>query len=1040
MAANDKVLVLGLAEGVTEGVAEEIANGVMTVSENTRLSKLTGSVTRRPLETLVKSVTAGSTCGGLIVGGQRSVAAYFKPYVGVKRVFDDSAEDVLSSVASTAGQNAYFPYPMTQSGVIPGSSVLNAPATVYDSEERQWFAAVRYLAGSFGVFVNVVNAGANQVASRVVAPLTTTLPAGIVLWCGLVRSTNGVVLFYAQDAGIYARTLAIDTDGIGLIVGAQTFIYNPLKSGFYHQADVVSDDNNTAWLLTRDAAGTTSVRFSIVDLTTLAVSSFLSVASVISNHNSGKYFALSYRNGKLAYYTSDNTAYGTFGVRDSSTLTLSWSAVTFFEYGPVAVQPHVQDTNDCFIFASQMSEATIASAPTQVSFRRYTVGGSAAGVSSLFWYALCSRGAYHQTSIAEVYPYFPCTPCWSIFSNNVFPTPRTSLTTPSERVIDPSVEVFTPFTYGPSEFLMTCMARCGVDRAAIPIRPMGNANSAAVSPLGKFGLTYVEYRYDQSYIAQNGYAARYVEIDLNPAQQPGSASDYGVVSMIAAALPACWDGTETTEAAFLHTPRVIVDATGGTGAALTGTFLVTAVITFRDAAGNLHRSAPALPFPVTLAATSPRVYVTMPTTMRSGVRQEEFDIVLYWTLSTGTIFYAHPASVTSRGANGGMWRFDDIAAPNDADVPLYSDGTGIQELLPQCPPPARDIAAIGGRFWLIDAEDPYSAWPSKLKKEGFAIEFAGQLRITGFDQQYGKLVSVVDVGGIPHFLAERGIWQVTGYGPDNNGKGGRFNDPRLVSNQGCKSRASVIVIPETGVMYQAQDGKMVLLSGGGVKRFENFGPYDVRAPSIHFAESEVIYPRADGGGFIVYNWIADGWTHWPSAVTRDITATATVQLGGTQQTLLYTQATGQLLSMKSDSVDYGEDAGSPIVLERGWIAPESPQGHCVIGEVWLHAKNVGAHALNITVYCDYDQSGVTVNGHTNYKAGDWSAAQLTPLTKDGKYTVRVLLRKPARAVKVRVTATPSGGVEECFHPLSLTVLYGTGPGLSQRTLPDGATR
>lgn len=509
--------------------------------------------------------------------------------------------------------------------------------------------------------------------------------------------------------------------------------------------------------------------------------------------------------------------------------------------------------------------------------------------------------------------------------------------------------------------------------------------------------------------------------------------------MLASAYPACWDGLETTEACVPHVPRVVVD-TSGTGASLTGEFLVTAVITFRDAAGNIHRSPPALPFPITLTADAARVFVTIPNTFRTGALQEEFDVTLYWTLDAGTIFYAHPDGVTNRGGNGGVWVFDSIRAPSDADVPLYSDGTAAAELLPQCPPPARDVRSIGGRYWLIDAENPYVVWPSKSKQEGYTVEFAGQLRITGFDPQYGELLAAVDVNGTPHFLAERGVWAVDGYGPNNAGQGQRFGDPRLVSSQGCMGRHTVAVIPEVGAMYQARDGKMVLL-GGGSKRLETFEPGALRAPTVHFGEAEVIYPRVEGG-WAVYNWLMDAWTTWPVTVEVEPTCVLTVpQADGTQQTLVYYQDIGTLRSMRSDTTIEGS---GPILVERGWIAPETPNGYCVIREVWVHARNEAAHNLTVDVWCDYDESGATVGGMSNHVQRTWAPAEITAITVDGRYTVGVTLEKTARAVKVRVTGGYTSGAPEGFtegcQPLSVQVWYGVNAGARHRTLAAGAKK
>jgi hypothetical protein len=1027
----DKYLVLPLNEGVVEETVSENSGGILLRSENTRLTKLFGTVSRRPAEEEIDETQTNAVCGGIINGGRGSLAAYFKPAVGSRRICGTSMELLKSPVTALPGQNAYFPYPMVESGALGGAQTFNTPATAFDSANRQWFLSVRLQdpnSGVFGVFVTVVEDGADVISSQLVTTLVTALPNGLTLWCGLTPSNDDMIVWYAQDSGIYARRVIFAND-INLSIGAASLIANPSKPALIAHADVVSDGANVGWLICRQNGTFFNSSIFRINLTTLAITSSLQLTGSTTNNVFPVYFSLCYRvisgTGYVGYYVSDRNVFGTLGVLNGTTMANLWSSFTTFEYGACSVQPWSQNGSEWMLFAADIYTTTPTTSPTQVSFRRFTtLAGASAGTAAVHWYNMQSRGAAHVVSSAEVYPYIPLFPVWSTFSAGAFPIPdpTTIFQTPSELVIDPSVELFTPLTYGSggSDFLMTPVGRFAVDRIS-NFSTVHNSNPSAISPDGRLGMTYNEFRFDQSYAQQNGYMARYVVLDLAPATQPGVAYDTGSVSAIGASLVASWDGIDTTELAFLHRPRVFVQATGGTGSNLTGVYAVTAVITFRDAGGNIHRSAPALPFPITLAGTAPRVFVTMPTTMRSGELQEEFDIVLYWTLAGGTIFYAQSAYVTDKGANGGMWRFDLIYTPNAQDTQLYSTGAGNEALLPECPPPALDIKSIGGRFWLIDAENPYSVMPSKLKEQGISVEFNGNLRINGFDPQFGKLVAVVDGGGKPLFFAERGVWQVDGYGPDNNGKGGSFGDPRLVSNQGCTNRDSIVQIPGVGVLFQASDGKFALLGG---EKFEQIASYEVKAPTIHRDENEVVYPLADGTGWVVYNWVSKAWTHWPETGASPVSLTSTVFSDDRSRTYVFRPGTGIVSYIDSDSID--TTAEQSIVLERGWIAPgETPHGDCVIKEIWVHSLYSGVHSLTVTVAMDYDENNVITKS--------WTDVELQACLEDGKYTVGVGLHyKHARAVKVTVTGTGDDTSAEMFQPLTLTVAYGVNPGQMRR--------
>jgi hypothetical protein len=379
----------------------------------------------------------------------------------------------------------------------------------------------------------------------------------------------------------------------------------------------------------------------------------------------------------------------------------------------------------------------------------------------------------------------------------------------------------------------------------------------------------------------------------------------------------------------------------------------------------------------------------------------------------------------------GCWRFENILDTKIGTVQLYSMGGGNEPLLPECPPPAQDVRAIAGRLWLIDAENRYRLLPSLLKQQGIALEFNSNLEIIGFDQQYGRLVAVVDVGGNPIVLAERGIWRVDGYGPDNAGQGGSFTDPQLVSNIGCRSRLSVAQVPNVGVLFQCNDGRFALLTGG-VQRFETFGIYEVGPPTIHLLQSEVIYPLADGSQYIVYNWLANGWSKWPTG-ERVIPSTTMLQTEERSRTYYYA-SDGSLLIMDSDSIDSTPER--QLLVERGWVAPQGPQGDCVIREFWVHCIYNGPHSIRVKASFDYDSSSTVAQA--------WTDAELVPLLQDGRYTIGMNCEaRPVRSVRVTVTFVPEGagvGDGECGQPLTLTVTYGASQGIRRRTLLEGALK
>jgi hypothetical protein len=1024
MAEKDgQQLVVSFTDGLTEGVAEEVAEGVVIRSENTRLSKLKGTVSRRPKEEVIGTVPNAPTCGGMVTGMRESVIAYLKPHPQPRRIIDKTVNTVYSTLLGVYGQNAYYPYPLIEAGQVSATDASFTPATAFDPEGRQWFVTSKSAVGQGKVFVSIIH----EEKDLITPTMVHTQNVGV-SWLGITPCTGGMIVWYSGTAGAISCRKVTFSAG-ALFAGTEHVMHTPVGASPVIQADVVSDGVNSAWLIARAIAGFTDVVLQRFDLTTFSMVTITTLINAVSNTASPPYFCVTYYSGpsgaRLAVATSDFTGVCYRGLHNPTSLTVFWSSASTVGYGPVSGQPYVQSGRDSVIFALSTTGAVgVGTDLTQTVFEeRSRAAGTLIGTVSVPWYTLQSNGVAHRISNQEIYPYFPLNPRWG--TNNVVPTlpggvPTNFMDTPQIVVVTPyapdstgAVQVYTP------------VMRCGVDRV-LQAGANGNSSPSALSADGRFGLVYLAERWDQPISANELKPVRYCVFDLASSGQPGVAADVGPVGVNASGLVAVWDGKETTEYGPFTRPKIAVNGLGGSGPSLTGTYLYTAVVSWRDAADNVRRSAPALPVTVVLAGSSPRIDVSIPLTMRSGVRQPEFELSLYATMPGGVIFYAILSLPPTKGIVG-CWRFEYILDTKIGTVQLYSLGGSNEPLLPECPPPAQDVRSIAGRLWLIDAENRYRLLPSLLKQQGIAFEFNSNLEIIGFDQQYGRLVAVVDVGGNPFVLAERGIWRIDGYGPDNAGMGGSFTDPQLVSNIGCRSRLSVAQVPNVGVLFQCNDGHMALMTGS-VQRFETFGVYEVGPPTVHLLQNEVVYPLSDGTGSIVYNWLANGWTKWPTA-TRVLPSTTMLQTEERSRTYYYA-SDGSLLIMDSDTVDV--DPARPLLVERGWVAPEGPHGDCRIREFWVHVIYNNPHSVRVRATFDYDT--------TFFREQTWTDLELVPLLQDGRYTIGMNCEAmPARAIRVLVEFTPEGP-DEGGQPLSLVVTYGASPGIRRRTLREGAIK
>lgn len=862
-ASKEGQLVIPLNEGIVEDYVEDINAGAVTESQNTRLSVNKGTLARRP--EIVDAGTAapnGEPCGGFVPGPGNSIVAYFKPLSGQKRLHNGQVDELVSPLDSAEPQNAWYPYEMVDSGEAFTVRSGNPPAVVIDADGNIWMAVIGSVGSTFGIYVIVYDASGNLIAPQqlIITPTTAlAFPQNSYLFKSLTAWTSGyVTLVYADDTSIYAAKLTV-ANSVVTVASGPTNVASPLNTGLI-EADACGDGFGHTYILHRHPSTNTSSRVSRVNDATHAVSATLDFATTIAaggiaSFSCSHVLVVSARRLLIGIsHSAGASAY--VRVVDGSTVTLlSSNAFAIAAFVSVSVLPYVNgSTISACLAMSHQGSAFVFTDQTKTTFKFYDMAtGTLLGTASVDWMIALGTGAYHKVSDGEIYPYFPMVPFWYTSLGGYSPSV-------GNYVIDPAVSLMTPSSLEN----MTVVARYGVDRAANNVFPVGIGNT--ISCYGSDMVCTYKFQ-DQARAGLSAYGdtSSFVRLELEPDHQPSTSTDSGGSSTVAAAYPVVWDGQETIDVCPPHTPKVKFSATGGAGGAsvnLTGVYSVRAVHSWRDKAGNLHRSPPSQPETLTLAGTKPTVAVTAPLIMKNGVTQDYADVTLYMTEAGGSIFYAIPLLPDAGYPTTlGCYMFNAIPDTDASLERLYSTGADNEPLLPECPPPAWDVATIGSRQWLINAEYRNRLHPSKLKEQGVAWEYNAALAID-IDRQYGKLMKVVDVGGRVVVLAERGIWSIGGYGPDNSGQGSGFSDPQLLVNTGCKYRHSVAQIPGIGVMFQAEDGKFALFGGNGIERFERIEIYEVAAPVVHVLECEVVYPISNGTGYIVYNWLAKGWTKW----------------------------------------------------------------------------------------------------------------------------------------------------------------------------------
>lgn len=1010
---------LGVDNTAHESAVQPFGEGAALVrSVNTRLSVMRGCPSKAPDFDSISTI--GSVpCGGIVPSGNRdSSIAFFHPKTGSKRISGSTTTAHAGTIA-TAAVGSYWPAQITRAGVVPGGSGWKPPATCYDSVSGgTWFAVVRDDGDDGLITISLIGPNGEVLVTPTVAHTFATRPALASYWVGITFHANGaggnpaLLLFYKEDTVQSVKVRGITRSGLTILVGGQQTIYTPHASGPTALA-VASDSPTYAYLLCGHATTATSV--SVVRVTAATLATLVQEVGLSGTGSAGDRldianFIDSGGNNRIGGIVGGSTTVRVFGFTDTGGLS-GWGSTdlavgNFSEIVYTGFGENAGGTYHVFVTTDAAGTVLPDITGTWVGFRNT----SGTALSDLGWRGEIwpiARPATLRIGTAEAYPI--------LFAQRAYLPGGTFA---SEFYLsDPSIEVY---RIGEGVSGWTPVARVGVDTALSQSALLSSPRSiwpggtTSFSPSGSTKVTFVYLEDDMSaYAVLKGWVARHVEIDF-ASQQPRYAITADGTTLIAGAMPMQWDGVEVTEVTPIHRPVVHVATTGGAGSAWTNaTYQFSAVLFFIDHNGVMHRSAPAA-LRTHTGALDPIITVSLPLSMRDGVRGYRIECVIYATIANGAQLYAQAYQASS--ISEFVITFDNLAQPaavtdhvlNPSALTLqtlYTDGSATQELAAQCPPGWRDVEVVGLRAWSIEAERPNIVWPSKLRdlvlSPNVSFEWNSDLRIE-FPAHAGKLHSVREMNGYPLFFSDKGIFSVSGPGP-NNLREGEFNPPDQLSDQPCTDPRSVLKTP-VGVLFKSRN--RYCLFSGQVRVFEQFDAGTTACVTSFLMRdaSEAVFVTG-GTAHHVYNYALDRWTTWD---TTTIPASA--------KSCAFVPSTGAVLAFCGSDL-YLSDASTAsdtaqMVLETGDVLAGGPQDDVIVNEIVLQAIRAGAHGLTVTMETDYGASTTT----KTYGPGD-----ITACTVDGRYTLEMApARNSMRALKLTITET--GATAEGIRPLNVTIV------------------
>lgn len=306
------------------------------------------------------------------------------------------------------------------------------------------------------------------------------------------------------------------------------------------------------------------------------------------------------------------------------------------------------------------------------------------------------------------------------------------------------------------------------------------------------------------------------------------------------------------------------------------------IYSWGDNQGNIHRSAPSIPVPITLgldASTTGSVVIDIPTLRLTYKTANPLKIEIYrWSVAQQV--YHQVTNLTAPLLNDlsvDFVSFTDTLPDTSisGNAIIYTEGGVLEDVNA----PATSIMALyDSRLWLVDAEDPNLLWFSKQVIEGTPVEMSDLLTVfvapsTAVQGSTGPVTSLFPMDDKLIIFKKDAIYYINGMGqgPDNTGANNGYSQPIFITSVvGCANQNS-IVMSDVGLLFQSDKGIWLLnrytlqatYIGAPVEDFTQFDSEDDSQPTV---QSAVSIPQTnqlrftmDTGLTLMYDYYFQQW-------------------------------------------------------------------------------------------------------------------------------------------------------------------------------------
>lgn len=417
-----------------------------------------------------------------------------------------------------------------------------------------------------------------------------------------------------------------------------------------------------------------------------------------------------------------------------------------------------------------------------------------------------------------------------------------------------------------------------------------------------------------------------------------------------------YDSVKPVEHGFQVWPENIAGATAtGAGGLVAQTYNYIFTYEWTDNEGNLHRSAPSIPFTQVTTTSSSTNTLYVPTLrLTYKISPNPVRIVGYrWSTAQQT--YYQFTSITSPVVNNPAVDFIAITDANAdsailGQTLLYTTGGVVENI---AAPASTASTLFKNRLFLIDAEDQNLLWYSKQVIQGVPVEMSDLLTLyvaptSGAQGSTGPMTAISAMDDKLIIFKRDAIYYVTGTGPDNTGANNDFSDPVFVtSSVGCTNPNSIVLM-QNGIMFQSDKG--IWLLDRGLNTTYIGAP--VEAFNSEVVQSAEAIPGTNQVRFILlnnvtlmYDYFFNQWGTFSNS--RAISATLY------QGYHTYLNAFGQVFQ---ETPGRYLDGSKPVLLsfKTSWISLAGLQGYERFYFMYLLGSYLTPFKLDVRIYYDYD--------------------------------------------------------------------------------------